>query len=210
MIRAHRDVSRAEAQTRAIELLRSVGIPNPERRIRDYPPGGMRQRVMIAMALSLEPEILIADEPTTALDVTIQAQILRLIDGLHTERDLAVLLITHRSGGGGGGCRPGARDVRRAGRRGRDGRRDLLRSAAPVHLGPVRFPGAIGSAVAHPTPADRRVTTVAAGPAVRLPVRAALPARIRPMRRAAAVDGRRGWRPPRPLLARSVGQARSA
>ena len=101
MIRAHRDVSRGQAQTMAIDLLRSVGIPNPERRIRDYPhefSGGMRQRVMIAMALSLEPEILIADEPTTALDVTIQAQILRLIAVLNAERDLAVLLITHDLG----------------------------------------------------------------------------------------------------------------
>jgi oligopeptide/dipeptide ABC transporter ATP-binding protein len=101
MIRAHRDVSNAEADARAVELLRSVGIPNPERRVNDYPhefSGGMRQRVMIAMALSLEPEVLIADEPTTALDVTIQAQILQLIDRLNRDHELAVVLITHDLG----------------------------------------------------------------------------------------------------------------
>lgn len=100
-IRAHRTVSKSEALTRAVELLRSVGIPNPERRVRDYPhefSGGMRQRVMIAMALALEPEVLIADEPTTALDVTIQAQILRLIEALNRDRNLSVVLITHDLG----------------------------------------------------------------------------------------------------------------
>lgn len=101
MIRAHRDVSKSVALSQAVDLLRSVGIPNPERRVRDYPhefSGGMRQRVMIAMALALEPEVLIADEPTTALDVTIQAQILRLLDTLNRDRNLSVVLITHDLG----------------------------------------------------------------------------------------------------------------
>jgi len=101
MIRAHREVSKREALTRAVELLHSVGIPNPERRARDYPhefSGGMRQRVMIAMALALEPELLIADEPTTALDVTIQAQILNLLRTLNREKNTSVVLITHDLG----------------------------------------------------------------------------------------------------------------
>jgi oligopeptide/dipeptide ABC transporter ATP-binding protein len=101
MIRAHRKVPKREAMTEAVDLLRSVGIPNPERRVHDYPhefSGGMRQRVMIAMALALDPDVLIADEPTTALDVTVQAQILRLLDRLNRERGLAVVLITHDLG----------------------------------------------------------------------------------------------------------------
>ncbi|KQY08347.1 ABC transporter [Mycobacterium sp. Root135] len=101
MIRAHEKVSKKEARDSAVDLLRSVGIPNPERRVHDYPhefSGGMRQRVMIAMALALDPDVLIADEPTTALDVTVQAQILRLLDKLNRERGLAVVLITHDLG----------------------------------------------------------------------------------------------------------------
>jgi oligopeptide/dipeptide ABC transporter ATP-binding protein len=100
-IRGHRDASAAEARDRAIEMLRLAGIPAPEKRIHDYPhelSGGMRQRVMIAMALSCEPKLLIADEPTTALDVTIQAQILDLLADLRERLDMAVLLITHDFG----------------------------------------------------------------------------------------------------------------
>jgi peptide/nickel transport system ATP-binding protein/oligopeptide transport system ATP-binding protein len=100
-IRAHRDVTKDEAREQAIELLKAVGIPGAEERVDNYPhefSGGMRQRAMIAMGLSLEPPMLIADEPTTALDVTIQAQILRLLKRLNTERGLAVILITHDLG----------------------------------------------------------------------------------------------------------------
>lgn len=94
----HEDLSPSAALKRAVELMEWVGIPAPDQRIHDYPhqlSGGMRQRVMIAMALSCSPKILIADEPTTALDVTVQAQILELIKRLQKETDMAVILITH-------------------------------------------------------------------------------------------------------------------
>jgi oligopeptide/dipeptide ABC transporter ATP-binding protein len=100
-IRAHESIGRRAAKRRAIELLRLVGIPRPERRVDDYPhqfSGGMRQRAMIAMALAPNPRLLIADEPTTALDVTVQAQIIELMKRLQAESGTAIVLITHDLG----------------------------------------------------------------------------------------------------------------
>ncbi|MGO9489468.1 MAG: ABC transporter ATP-binding protein [Solirubrobacteraceae bacterium] len=100
-VRAHRDVSRAQARARAVELLGLVGIPDPQRRVDEYPhefSGGMRQRAMIGMALANEPKLLIADEPTTALDVTVQAQILALMERLQRELGMAIIIITHDLG----------------------------------------------------------------------------------------------------------------
>ncbi|HVH50953.1 MAG TPA: ABC transporter ATP-binding protein [Gaiellaceae bacterium] len=100
-IQAHEQVDKRGAKRRAVELLKQVGIPNPESRVDDFPhqfSGGMRQRAMIAMALACNPDILIADEPTTALDVTIQAQIIELIDHLKDDFNSAVIMITHDLG----------------------------------------------------------------------------------------------------------------
>ncbi|GGP75603.1 ABC transporter ATP-binding protein [Streptomyces calvus] len=96
--RIHRGLSRRQAEEKAIELMTRVGIPEPRQRAKSYPhqfSGGMRQRLLIAMAVALDPDVLIADEPTTALDVTVQAQIMRLLRDLQHERDMAVVLITH-------------------------------------------------------------------------------------------------------------------
>ena len=101
VLQVHTDLDRKQRRARVVELLDLVGFPTPAARIRDYPhqlSGGMRQRVMIAMALSCDPTLLIADEPTTALDVTVQAQILELLDSLKERLNMAVLLITHDLG----------------------------------------------------------------------------------------------------------------
>jgi oligopeptide/dipeptide ABC transporter ATP-binding protein len=100
-VRLHKGLSKGAAMERAVEMLQLVGIPSPDRRVRDYPhqmSGGMRQRAMIAMALACDPKLLIADEPTTALDVTIQAQILELMKELRDRLGMAILLITHDLG----------------------------------------------------------------------------------------------------------------
>ncbi len=183
-IQAHRKTSDEEAKARTVELLGAVGIPDPEQRFDLYPhefSGGMRQRAMIAMALTLEPEILIADEPTTALDVTIQAQILQLLERLNRDRGLATVIITHDLGVVAEVADRVA--VMYAGRIVEQGTLDEI-FYDPQH--PYTW-GLIGSLTRldRPRPerlrADPRPAAVAARAAVRLPLPPPLPARVRPL-----------------------------
>ena len=139
-LETHFDMDRNAAKKRAIELLDQVGIPGAPSRVRDYPhqfSGGMRQRAMIAMALACQPKLLIADEPTTALDVTIQAQILDLLRALVADIGMALILITHDLGVVAGMCERVERDVRGHVHGDRLGGSALRAAAASVHARPA-------------------------------------------------------------------------
>ena len=178
--REHNKVSKAVARKRAVEMLDRVGIPNPDKRFDDYPhqfSGGMRQRAMIAMALVCDPKLLIADEPTTALDVTVQAQILELMKDLQREFNSAIILITHDLGVVAETCETvvvmyGGQCVEQG-----SVRRHLLQPADALHLGPARLDAAHGphqASAAHPDPghaavADPGAERLCVPPALPLP-----------------------------------------
>ncbi len=202
-VRLHRGANRKEATDRALEVLELVGLPRPRERLGDYPhqlSGGLRQRVMIAIALACEPKVLLADEPTTALDVTIQAQILRVLDDLEQRLGMATLLVTHDMGVVAG--RTKRINVMYAGR--------IVETAPTEELfTAMRHPytqALLGSIPRLEQDATKPLLSIpgpAAGPhqpAAGLPLRAALPLRDRAVpRRGAAADRRR--RPPVRLLA---------
>ena len=142
-LRSLEDVPKDEAVARAAEALEEVGIDDPAKRLRQYPhelSGGMLQRVMIATALLPSPRLLLADECTTALDVTTQAEVMAILDELRRDPGLSMLFITHDLELAGGGLRPHLRDVRRADRRDAGGDRAARRSAAPLQRGTGRGP----------------------------------------------------------------------
>ena len=195
---AHRDVSKAQAWDRAVEMLSLVGIPEPRKRADAYPhefSGGMRQRAMIAMALANDPKLLIADEPTTALDVTVQAQILELIERLQSEFDTAVVVITHDLGVVAEMADEIA--VMYAGRIVEKADTDTI-FAAPEHpytWGLLSLDPAARLAARRGAGADRRPPAVADQPAVGLLVPPALPVRAR-RAQARRAEARAGPGPP--------------
>ena len=197
------EISKAQALDRAVELMERVGIPRAAERLRSYPhefSGGMRQRVMIAMALSCSPQLLIADEPTTALDVTIQAQILDELRQLRDETDAGVILVTHDLG-----VVADIADrviVMYAGRVVEQGTLDDI-FYDPQHPYTWGLLGSITRIDADRSSACRRShAAVAAAPAAGLPFPAPLPAPVRPVHRGAPLAARSPDRPdqPRPLL----------
>ena len=194
-VKLHMKVSQKEARDRAVEMLRLVGIPTPERRAKQYPhelSGGMRQRVMIGMALSCEPKLLIADEPTTALDVTVQAQILELLKAIQERTGAALMLITHDLG-----VVAEMVDnviVMYAGQIVEQGTVEevLLEPRMPYTMGLIESIPTVDEA-RRAAVGDQGRRPVAVPPAARLPVRAALPVCLGhlPDRAAGAVPGRR-------------------
>ena len=198
-IRVHRDVSKAQAWDRAVEMLGLVGIPEPRRRAESYPhefSGGMRQRAMIAMALANDPKLLIADEPTTALDVTVQAQILELIERLQGEFDTAVVVITHDLGVVAEMADEIA--VMYAGRIVERAHKTAIFAEPqhPVHVGAAPVHPAAGLAARRGADPDRGPPALAHQPAERLLLPPSLPVRARgpQARRAGARAGARATR----------------
>ena len=177
-MRLHEDVSKRQARNRALELLKAVGIPRPERRLDDYPhqfSGGMRQRVMIAMSLINNPDLLIADEPTTALDVTTQAQILSLMKRLQDDFGSAIIMVTH--------------DL---------GLRPLQPAPAPVHVGVDGVAAAARRRRRAPHP-DSRAAAFDAAAAERVPLPSPLPVRngdLQDEEPRAPADSARPWASP--------------
>ena len=213
-IQTHEKIDKRGAQRRAVELLRQVGIPNPESRVDDFPhqfSGGMRQRAMIAMALSCNPSILIADEPTTALDVTIQAQIIELIASLKDDFNSAVIMITHDLG-----VVADIADEILVMYAGRVVERAATRDLFYDPQMPYTW-GLLGSIPRLDRPRPERLHSIKGAPpsvinaAAGLQVPAALPARVREVHGGAgAREPRRDAGPSRPLLARRRRQARRA
>ena len=176
----HLGLTRSAAHARAVELLQLVGIAEPERRLKQYPhhlSGGMRQRAMIAMALSCKPELIIADEPTTALDVTIQAQILHLMQDLCRRLDVALVIITHNLGVVARYADRVNVMYARSHRRTGHGGRPLPRAEPSLHDRPAQFGAAPGSPARCAVRTDTGQSAGPAGPAVGLHVSAAVQAR---------------------------------